>query len=69
MALINFVTLTQYVVVCVLCIGYNFVDRRNCFNHDGSIMTGNADEYKNDHFKDFTVTAPHFKTIKIGGEN
>ena len=32
-------------------------------------MTGNADEYKNDHFKDFTVTAPYFKTIKKGGEN
>ena len=46
----------------------NFVDRRDRFNHDGSIMTGNADEYKNDHFKEFTVTAPHFKTIKKGGE-
>ena len=48
---------------------YDFVDRRDCYNHERSITTGIADQIKNDYFKDFSVTAPHFNTIKKGGQN
>ena len=51
-----------------ICIWF-FVDFYDRCSHDGSIMTGYADEHNNDYFKDFAITAPHFKNVQKGKIN
>ena len=70
MTQINFVALKLITSNPVICVKFYvfvvFLDIYYSCSHDRDFMNGYADELKNIYFKDFTVTAPHFKNVQKG---